>query len=385
MILLALALITIHSDFEGGNIGPVARISDTHVRCSVAGQVDQDGRNRQANWYYFRVDGSAGREVTVDLVNLPGEYNYRPNRGAVTKDTLPVYSYDQVRWTHFESAEYDAETPRLRLRFTPRENRVWIAHVAPYTNRHLADLIKQAGRHPFFRQEAIGKTVEGRELVLLTVTDPSTREVDKKIIWLMFRQHAWESGSSWAGDGALRYLLSDKAADLRKQAIFKILPLSDPDGVARGGVRYNRHGYDLNRNWDVSDAKKMPEIDAQRRAVFRWLDDKHRIDAFLSVHNTETSEYVDGATNLAARFLEVLRAESTFNSTRPPQSMGASTDATKPGRMNVCQGLWRDRQVPCLLMEQMIAFNSKLGRLPTIEDRQQFGAALVRALFAAVR
>ena len=97
MILLALALITIHADFEGGNIGRVERVSDTHVRCSVAGQVDQDGRNRQANWYYFRVDGSARREVTVDLVNLPGEYNYRPNRGAVTKDTLPVYSYDQVQ------------------------------------------------------------------------------------------------------------------------------------------------------------------------------------------------------------------------------------------------------------------------------------------------
>jgi hypothetical protein len=35
-------------------------------------------------------------------------------------------------------------------------------------------------------------------------------------------------------------------------------------------------------------------------------------------------------------------------------------------------------------MEQMIAFNSKLGRRPTVEDRLDFGAGLVRAMWLAV-
>jgi hypothetical protein len=35
-------------------------------------------------------------------------------------------------------------------------------------------------------------------------------------------------------------------------------------------------------------------------------------------------------------------------------------------------------------MEQMVDFHPNLNRWPTIQDRLDFGAALVRALFAAV-
>jgi hypothetical protein len=52
--------------------------------------------------------------------------------------------------------------------------------------------------------------------------------------------------------------------------------------------------------------------------------------------------------------------------------------------MDVAQGLFHDRKLPAMLMEQMVDFNSKLGRCPDIPDRQQFGAGLVRALAAAV-
>ena len=53
--------------------------------------------------------------------------------------------------------------------------------------------------------------------------------------------------------------------------------------------------------------------------------------------------------------------------------------------MNVAQGLYADRKIPSMLMEQMVEFNSKLGRCPTVEDRKEFGAGLVRELAEAVR
>jgi hypothetical protein len=43
--------------------------------------------------------------------------------------------------------------------------------------------------------------------------------------------------------------------------------MCDPDGVARGGVRFNAFGYDLNRNWDASDEKRTPVIAARRRSA----------------------------------------------------------------------------------------------------------------------
>ncbi len=94
MMFVLLAAIAISAKFEGRILAQVQQVTPTHFCCSLKGQVDQDQRNRQANWYYFRVDGAKGKQLTIDLVNLPGEYNYLPNRGAVTKDTVPVVSDD---------------------------------------------------------------------------------------------------------------------------------------------------------------------------------------------------------------------------------------------------------------------------------------------------
>jgi hypothetical protein len=206
----------------------------------------------------------------------------------------------------------------------------------------------------------------------------------------MFRQHSWETGSSWAGEGALRYLLSaaPEAVEMRRGAIFKIFPMADPDGVARGGVRFNKNGYDLNRNWDAVNDELMPEIAAQRKAVLDWVDSGKPIHLFLSLHNTETSEYLEGPAefrDLVDDFRKRLIDTSTFHSTRQePRDAEASTTPGKPGRMTVNQGLYHDRRTPAMIMEQMIAFNPRLGRRPTIEDRLSFGAGLVRAAWLTV-
>jgi hypothetical protein len=399
LLLLLIALpvtakpISIHTNFEGGALGKIEQVNAAHFRCGVKGESDQDGRNRQANWYYFRVDGARGKPLTIDMVDLPGEYNYRPNRGAVTGDTLPWVSEDSHHWKPIETVEYQADKPLLRIRITPRTNQIWIAHVPPYTNQHLQRLLQSFKTHPHLRQQTIGKTVQGRELLLLTITDERVPLADKKVIWLMFRQHSWEAGSSWAGDGAIRFLLSraPKAEIMRQTAVFKILPLCDPDGVARGGVRFNANGYDLNRNWDAVDEQKMPEIAAQRKAILDWVDSGNRVDMFLSLHNTETAEYLDGPPNagryrsLMERFFKLLSAGKTFAPTRPPQAAEASTTPGKPGRMTVVQGLYKDRQLPAFLIEQRITRHPKLGRQPTPEDRQQFGAELVQAMWQVTR
>jgi len=387
MIAFLLAVASIHTDFEGGSLGRVERPAENHFRCAVKGEADQDGRNRQANWYYFRLDGAAGRDVTIDLVDLVGEYNYRSGTHAVTNDTHPVYSYDQRSWHHFERIEWDEREIRLRLRFRPERGRVWIAHVPPYTNRDLARLLDGFRGHQHLKREVAGRTARGREVLLLTVTNPAVAAAGKKVAWMMFRQHSWETGSSWVAEGALRYLLSaDPAAQrLRDEVIFRIFPLADPDGVARGGVRFNAYGYDLNRNWDAVDTARMPEIAAQRKAVLDWVDAGRRIDLFLTLHNTETSEYLEGPdVPVLRRFYDALVAATTFAPTSPARVQPASTTPGKPGRMTVAQGLYHDRKIPAMTMEQMVARNPKLGRFPTVTDRQEFGAGLVRAAWQAL-
>jgi len=388
-LLLAIVLLSpggvlrVDTNFEGGSAGRVEVVGPQHLLVAVEGEVDQDGRNRQANWYYFRVRGaSPGRTLQIDLVNLPGEYNYRPNRGAVTGDTPAVWSQDGKTWNHVADYTYNQDIPQMTLRVTPRRSTLWIAHAPPYTGQQLRKFRGWATGRRGFREETIGTSVDGRPIYLWTMGNGS------RVIWLMFRQHSWESGTSWVCEGAVRALLSEDR--LRNGIVWKILPLCDPDGVARGGVRFNRFGYDLNRNWDTPDSPRMPEIASQRAAVRRWLEAGNPVDVFLTLHNTETAEYLEGPPgaegaagnqgDLARHLFQLLEGTTSFAPTQPLRFADATTTAGKPGRMTVVQGLSHDFGITAFLMEQRISFNPRLGRLPLAEDRLNFGRQLVIAL-----
>ena len=362
-------------NFEGGSLERVEQAAPDRFRLFVNGQTDQDGRNRQASWYYFRVDGAPRTTLTLDMVGLPGEYNYQPNRGAITRDTPPVISYDGKTWSHVGDFGYDTVEPHLRLRIRPQHTRFWIAHTPPYTLAHLDRLRRTVRRDSVVREQIIGKSVEGRDLLLWTIGNPAA----KLNVWLMFRQHAWESGSSWVGDSAVRTLLNDP--HLRDHICWHILPLADPDGVAQGGVRFNRHGFDLNRNWDITDPVRLPEITAQRKAILDWRAAGNSVDFFLSIHNTETNEYLEGpAGPLADAIFAALKQRTTFDPPRP--FMGVVPNSQK-GRANVVQALGA-AQIPAFLMEQRIALNPKLGHLPEIADRTRIGLELVETIHAVL-
>lgn len=388
---LLAASIAIVSNFDGGNIRKIEQPGPAHFRVHLPGDVDQDGRNRQANWYYFRVDGAKGQALTIDIVSIPGEYNYKPNKGAVTGDTPPYFSYDNKTWMPWDDFTYDAAEPKLTLRITPTSDRLWVAHVPPYTNEHLAALRKSIAGSKWLSEETIGKTPEGRSMLLWHIAEGKPQ----KHVWLMARQHSWESPTSWVCEGLVRFLLSDdaEAARIRRSVAFHILPMNDPDGVARGGVRFNKYGYDLNRNWDHFNAEKMPEIAAQHAAIARWIKAGNPIDLFLTMHNTETAEYLEGAPSagegrfkdLGERFFRLLNDKTTFAPTRGLSWAAPTTTEGKPGRMTVVQGLYRDFRIPTFLTEQRVSLHPKLKRRALTEDRLQYGRDLAIVMAEAVR
>jgi hypothetical protein len=391
MLLLALTTfaISISTQFEAGSASPVERVSETHFRVGVAGEADQDKRNRQASWYYFRIDGAKGRTVTIELTNLLGEYNYQSGVHAVTRNTRPVWSEDNRSWEHLEKVEWDDTKKELRFQVTPRTDRLWVAHVPPYTTEHLKTLLADLRRETSVRVESVGKTVQGREIPLVTLND---RAGGRPVIWIMARQHAWETGTSHMMDAALRWLVSSdpEARHFRTAATWKIFPMADPDGCARGGVRYNANGYDLNRNWDNVDPKLMPEIAAQRAALLRWIDGGRKIDFFLTLHNQENTDHVEGLLTLGGfealgrAFYNNLKENTSFSSRLSgPRDSPATTTPGKKGRMNVIQGLFHERQVPAFLLETSVEPVTSLGRPRTVEDWQAFGPGLVRAVFAS--
>ncbi len=274
----------------------------------------------------------------------------------------------------------------------PRGNTVWLSHIPPYPQSRLLALLAQIKLSPAARVEVIGQSVLGRDLHLVTVTNFAKPDTAKKVVWLQARQHAWECGTSFLMEGALKFVTSDDPAaqKLRDDFVFKFIPMINPDSVVRGEVRFNANGFDPNRQWDEVDLRgrewlqKNPEIWYVKKALI----DQHTrqpIALALNLHNTEMNEYmetmVDSDPTLARmhRLFDALLTTTTFDPSRPKLTIFSS------GPANSTNSIWREAGVPMMLMEQRIGPSKKLGHIVTTEERLAFGQKLIALLAEAAR
>ncbi len=384
------AEVTFSTAFEGGSIGRIEKLGETTFRVHVLGQQDERGRNRAATWYCFRMDHVQGRDLTITLTDFVGEYNDVPGSCPMNEKIRPAMSEDGQTWSHAEDMAWDNEKKEATLRLKPQRDSVWLATQAMYPHSRFVSLVEELKQSPHARGEVIGKSVQGRDLVLITVTDYSKPDADKKTLWLQARQHAWDGGTSYVAEGALRFALSDRpeARALREGNVCIFTPMVAVDGCALGLPRFNVHGYDPNRHWDEVNLRDkrylelMPEVWYFKKAILNHVARGGRIDLMLNLHNTETGEYVatqaDDEKSLAKMNLmyDRLLAATSFDPS-PPQKLRTSERAS--GNTN---WLYQEARIPVMLMEQRIGFSTKLNRWPTVSDRLEFGPALLMAMAA---
>jgi hypothetical protein len=381
--------VTFNLNFEGASLGRIEALGDDHFRLHAAGQQDEQGRNRQPTWYYFRMDGVAGHQLTLTMTDFVGEYNNKP-AVAMNADLAPVYSYDGRKWELFPESTWDDQAKEMTLPLHAAGNTLYVAHIQPYGPTLLAKLLEEIRGREGVTIENIGQTALGRDLLMVTVTSPAVPDAGKHCVWLQARQHAWEAGTSWVMEGALRFITSEapEAKALREKVVFKFTPMGDPDGVALGRVRFNANGYDVNRHWSEVDLRSadalrlMPEIWYLKKALIA----AHRakpIELFVNMHNTESGEYLETQTDDEktllpfTRLFDRLRAETIFDPSRVPAIGAAASHGTT-------NDLWTEDKIPAALMELRIGTSKKLGRRPTAEDRVAFGRELVLRMGAAV-
>lgn len=378
--------------FEAGLLERVERVTDDTFRLHIGGQHDERGRNRQVSWFCFRMHEAAGRDLTLTFTGYaPFEYFDRP---APAKNGFnpPAYSYDGETWAYFTDMAWDDKAAEATVRFRPGRGTVWIATTPPYPHSRVVALLAEAARSPHARVESIGRTVLGRDLPLLTVTDFAVPDAGKRTVWLMARQHAWESLTSWIAEGAIRFVLSDapRARELRAGTVFVFSPMLDPDGCALGGTRFNRLGYDLGmRNWENVDLRdpawlqRLPETWYVKKAVRDQVATRGPVHLLINLHNTLT-EYLDASapTNEAAALLERfsarLIAESQYDPSRPLR-------LTPPPAAGAPRPWWAAYDVPYALLESRVVTGRKLGTPPSIAQRLAFGRELITVMAESVR
>ncbi|NBC36526.1 hypothetical protein GTZ99_08150 [Novosphingobium sp. FSY-8] len=262
--------IQIHSAFDAGNI-TVLSVDGASARLAI--RPDHDSAFYQ--WFHFRVSGAGGRTLTLKITGLNGS----AYPGGWTNYRAAV-SHDRDYWGRADTT-WDAgeDNGTLTITHTPDGDFAWVAYFAPYSMERHHDLIGQTAALPGVTYRCLGTTLDGQPIDCLTLGDGTYQ------VWLQARQHPGETMAQWWMEGAID-ALTDPAnphgRHLRQHCRFHIVPNANPDGSARGHLRTNAAGVNLNREWHDPTPERSPEVLAIRNAM-----DETGVDFCMDVHGDE--------------------------------------------------------------------------------------------------
>lgn len=232
-------------------------------------------------WYAFRLTpqprAKRGQRVTITLNYTACGHRY-----------WPKVSEDGVRWTPlpakdvtvFESNGIKQAQLQIHMNAKP----LFVAGqeiIAPSTNDHW---LAEKARHPDARRTTLGRSAEGRSIDQLIITSAPTPPREQVV--LVGRQHPPEITGAQAMLAFVDTILSDDPIAIAYRARFStiVVPMLNPDGVARGHWRHATGGLDLNRDWGPFT---QPETQLMRDMLKEIADDPARtLRLFLDFHST---------------------------------------------------------------------------------------------------
>ncbi|MFT5808598.1 MAG: murein tripeptide amidase MpaA [Moritella dasanensis] len=295
----------ITANFDAGNIEVINLDDKNDIQLAIRPDVGEEF----FQWFNFRVEGVVGEQYTLNILNA-GEAAYLEG----WENYQAVASYDRQHWFRIPTFYKNG---KLTIIADMDCESMQIAYFAPYSYERHQDLLAAVQMHPLVSLEHLGETIDKRDLTLVKIGDGAE---GKRNIWITARQHPGETMAEWLVDGLMHSLLdSDNPTGkaLLDKANFYIVPNMNPDGSARGHLRTNALGVNLNREWLNPSLEKSPE-------VFHTINKMKEtgVDLFYDVHGDEalpfvflagsqgTPSYNDRLAKLRDRFSEVFSLAS---------------------------------------------------------------------------
>eukprot|EP00297_Palpitomonas_bilix_P006051 CAMPEP_0113883720 /NCGR_PEP_ID=MMETSP0780_2-20120614/9779_1 /TAXON_ID=652834 /ORGANISM="Palpitomonas bilix" /LENGTH=423 /DNA_ID=CAMNT_0000871101 /DNA_START=74 /DNA_END=1345 /DNA_ORIENTATION=+ /assembly_acc=CAM_ASM_000599 len=288
-------------NFECGNYGKVVYISEGEYDVFIRPDTEN---TRHRLWFYFRVKNACeGQVVLFNVVNFSKTKSlYRDGMSPV------VRSESRQKWERIPSKSvFYYRSPRHKMnyvmsflfQFDQADEIYSFAYCYPYSYSDLQRylLALEMRQMSFFSRDLLTRTVQGRRLDLLTIHDAEgvqegRRPKQKKLVVVTARVHPGESPASFICQGLIDFLVSDDpvARVLRREVVFKIIPMLNPDGVFLGNYRCSSFGFDLNRHWLVATPWSHPPIYAVKNMLVELNEDPaYSLDFYIDIHAHSTS------------------------------------------------------------------------------------------------
>jgi murein tripeptide amidase MpaA len=264
----------ISSLFDSGNIRVIRAEQPDDIMLAI----NKDNQSDFYQWFHFRLTGEVNRLHTLHISDLASSAYPKGWEGYKV-----LASYDRQTWFRVDS-EFNGDT--LTFSIALEQPQVYFAYFIPYSYERHLDLLADAQCSPLCELKYLGDTLDGRDMSMLVIGEPGE---DKRNIWITARQHPGESMAEWCAEGIIARLLDEQdglSRALLEKAVFYIVPNMNPDGSARGHLRTNAVGANLNREWKTPTLERSPE-------VYYVLDAMYEVgvDMYLDLHGDEALPY----------------------------------------------------------------------------------------------
>ncbi len=310
--------ITFTSDYDNGSIMDITDGGTNIFNCTLYTDVGVLGTYKY--WFRFKISGAAGKTITLNIDH--------------TQNLRPFLSFDGINFRRMTSTEAPS-SGKIIITSAESQNFAEIAFFAPLgyeeTYNKVSDIVRKCDDAT---TESIGKTFQGRDMWMVTVTDKLYPDSMKHRVWIHSRAHSAEVTSTHVLIGILEQATenTDIGKRLRRYCIFNIVPLLNIDGVYLGNTRWDSQGMDCERAW--CEPVSLTEAVNIKNQVDKFMAGLNPIEVALNLHSTQ-GNYTDTfffkhiQPSVTAKFEQIQQnyidafnnASSLFNNLSPQKSL----------------------------------------------------------------
>lgn len=325
---ISIGHLTFTSHFDSGNLKSARHLFENTYEIETSPDCAGTAYETDyTSWFHFGIrGGKKGERVRIRIAKL----NKHPT--LYDNDMRPVYRSSplQKKWHRIKRApKHELIGGRSVLTFEHvferADTMACFAFCYPYSYLELQQKLlsldeRSMKQDMYYHRELLIRSADGRRIDLITLSSkegmsdeaepripklfpdqsrPRARRFqNKRVVFVSARVHPGETPASHALNGLLDFLLlpdDPRARSLRREFVFKIIPMLNPDGVARGHYRVDNNGANLNRYYQnpsidqhgsIYAAKQIVLHHHSRAELFMYLD--------LHAHATKRGCFVYG-------------------------------------------------------------------------------------------